>query len=190
MSVGVVLDTCVLFPASIRDTLLRAAAAKLYRLRLTDDILEELRRNLVNKHSMNEIKAQKLVSTIKMKFPESLMKKHESLIMSMPVNEKDKHVLAVAVASEAEIIVTQNLRDFPLYLLEPFGVKAQPPDEFLVSLFHSNSMRMVQIIIEQAEQLRNPTKTVSEVLDTLVQHAPRFASLVRQELEGENIIHL
>ena len=36
-SFGVVLDANVLFPASLRDTLLRAADAGLYRLQLTLD---------------------------------------------------------------------------------------------------------------------------------------------------------
>lgn len=53
----VVLDACVLFPASLRDTLLRAADADLYRVHLTADILEEVRRNLVKK-GMQEQKAQ------------------------------------------------------------------------------------------------------------------------------------
>jgi hypothetical protein len=48
-SIGVVLDACVLFPGSLRDTLLRAAQADLFRLYITEDILEEVRRNLVKK---------------------------------------------------------------------------------------------------------------------------------------------
>jgi len=187
---GVVLDTCVLFPASLRDTLLRAADANLYRLQLTDDILEEMRRNLANKQITHEAKAQKLVNAIKVKFPNTVITTHKPLIISMPVNEKDKHVLAAAVISGAEVIVTQNLRDFPPHLLNPHGVRAQSPDEFLVQLFRLDSNRMIQIVTEQARQLRNPPKTILEVLDTLMQHAPRFASLARQKLEGENVIFL
>jgi hypothetical protein len=46
-SIGVVLDACVLFPGVLRDTLLHAAKADIYSLHLTEDILEEARRNLV-----------------------------------------------------------------------------------------------------------------------------------------------
>ena len=42
-----VLDACVLFPFSLRDTLLRAAAKDLYQLYWSEQILEEARRNLV-----------------------------------------------------------------------------------------------------------------------------------------------
>ncbi len=45
----VVLDACVLYPASLRDTLLPAAGAGLYRVQLTDEILEEVQRNLFSR---------------------------------------------------------------------------------------------------------------------------------------------
>ena len=44
----VVLDANVLYPFSLRDTLLRAAAAALFQVYWSDEILEETRRNLVN----------------------------------------------------------------------------------------------------------------------------------------------
>jgi hypothetical protein len=55
-SIGVVLDACVLFPGSLRDILLRATEADLYRLCLTDQILEEMRRNLVKKEHTSSSK--------------------------------------------------------------------------------------------------------------------------------------
>ncbi len=64
-SIGIVLDACVLFPGSLRDILLRAAEADLYRLCLTDQILEEMRRNLVEKEHMTEAQGRYLVKEIK-----------------------------------------------------------------------------------------------------------------------------
>jgi len=54
-SIGVVLDACVLFPGSLRDVILRAAEADLYRLCLIDQILEEMRRNLVENGQMKVV---------------------------------------------------------------------------------------------------------------------------------------
>ena len=48
----VLLDANVLFPFSLRDTLLRAAAAGLYRLRWPSRILDETTRNLVSTGTM------------------------------------------------------------------------------------------------------------------------------------------
>lgn len=44
----VVLDANVLFPFTLRDTLLRAAAAGFYQVRWTAQILDEMQRNLVS----------------------------------------------------------------------------------------------------------------------------------------------
>ena len=182
---GAVLDACAIFPASLRDTLLRAVEANLYKLQITDEILEEMRRNLVNK-GMPEAKAQKLTNVIRKQFSKAFVTEHRPLTTLMPVNEKDKHVLAAAVASGARVIVTQNLKDFPPHLLASFNIKALSPDEFLVRLWRLDSKRMIQIMIEQASELRNPSRTVSEVLDALMLHAPKFVSLVWQKLKDED----
>jgi len=187
-SFGVVIDACVLLPASIRDTLLRTADAGLYKLHLTDDILEEVRRNLVKKKIMQETDAKDLIVEIKRYFPESFVSQHTLLIPSMPINEKDRHVLAAAVASESQVIVTENLKDFPPRLLDPFKIEAQSPDVFLVDLFDpDNEHTMIQILIDQASNLRNPPKTVQEVLDALSQHAPKFVDLVRHSLKSKHM---
>jgi predicted nucleic acid-binding protein len=180
-SFTVVLDACVLFPASLRDTLLRAANAELYRMRLTDEIIEEVSRNLIKK-GMPEDKAQRLVTTIREQFIDAFVTQHRSTIASMPINEKDRHVLAAAVASNAQVIVTRNLKDFPRSLLAPFKIDAQSPDEFLAHLFSHNSSHMTDILIEQAANLHNPPMTVLDTLEVLMLHAPNFVQLVRKEL--------
>jgi predicted nucleic acid-binding protein len=187
-SFGVVLDACVLLPASIRDTLLRTADAGLYRLHLTNNILEEVRRNLVKKEIIQESDAKNLIDKIKHYFPESFVAQHNMQIPSMPVNEKDRHVLAAAVASDSQVIVTQNLKDFPPHLLNSFDVEAQSPDDFLVNLFDPDTEHIIiKILINQAGDLRNPSKTVLELLDTLNQHTPNFVDLVRSSLNAEDV---
>jgi predicted nucleic acid-binding protein len=183
-SFGVVLDACVLIPASLRDTLLRATVAGLYKIQLTDDILEEVRRNLVFDIDIPEYKAEHLINTIRKRFHFALITHHTSLIEAMPINPKDRHVLAAAVACKAQIIVTQNLKDFPNELLTPFQVKAQSPDEFLTKLFLLEPDRMAEVVKNQANSLRNPPRSVSEVLATLAQHAPNFVWLVDKKIDN------
>src|SRR5438270_3712691 len=155
-SFNVVLDACVIFSAPVRDTLFRAAGAGLYRMHFTDDILEEVRRSLINRQKMTEDKAQNLISTMRKEFPESFVTGYNILIPSMTNATGDRHVLAAAVRCNAQVIVTQNTKDFPADCLSPFDIDTQTPDEFLVHLYHLAPETMAQIIIEQAGDLYKP----------------------------------
>jgi predicted nucleic acid-binding protein len=180
----VVLDANVLFPASLRDILLRVADANLYRLNLTEEIVEEVCRNLIKTRRMTEPGAYHLVSAIKRTFPEAFVTGYHSLIPSMTNHTKDRHVLAAAVKAGAQVIVTKNLKDFPHESLLPFDIEVQSPDDFLVHLHYLDSETVAKILIEQAGDLRKPSKTVPELLDMLAIHIPKFVDLVRTQFNS------
>lgn len=180
---AVVLDTCVLFPATLRDTLLRAAEIGLYRVHWSDEILEELRSNLVSEINIAESDARDLVETLRAYFPEAAVQGYEALIPAMSNQLKDRHVLAAAVCAGAEIIVTDNIRDFPKEALDPFSVVAQTPDTFLSDVFDRYPDTMLQIVREQTADLRNPPQTLTDTLRKLSGHAPMFANLIKQRIQ-------
>ena len=182
-AIGVVLDACVLIPGSLRDILLRVAEAEIYRLSLTEDILEEVRRNLVNKnHMMTEEQGKHLLNEIRKNFKTNFVTRHTSIVHSMPINEKDRHVLAAAVASYSEIIVTQNLKDFPPHLLKPLQVEALSADGFLVHQFSLYDEIMIDIIQQHVYESRRPHLTMQQALENLTIHAPKFVYLLKREL--------
>ncbi len=177
-SFGVVLDACVLIPASIRDTLLRAAEKEMYRLHWSDLVLEEVGRNLVKQRMTTKEGAKDLIDAMQRFFPESKVHGFESLISSMTNDEKDRHVLAVAVASNSQIIVTRNIRDFPEASLNPFDIEAQTPDQFLMHLFDLSPQSVVELLAQQARDLGNPPMSLQELLEELASHAPGFIDLI------------
>jgi hypothetical protein len=93
----VVVDANVLFPLTLRDTMLRAAAEDFYQLRWSEDILDEMERNLVSTNTMTADKAARLRATMEAYFPEALVVGYESLVAAMPNDAKDRHVVAAAV---------------------------------------------------------------------------------------------
>src|SRR5262249_11914537 len=123
----VVLDANVLFPFTLRDTLLRAAAADFYQLRWSTEILEEMSSNLVLSGTMTADKAARLRQTMENVFPEAAVIGYEALVPSMKNDEKDRHVAAAALKAGAQVIVTANLRDFTDL---PEGIEARAPDHF------------------------------------------------------------
>lgn len=179
-----VIDACVLFQAVVRDTLLRAAEAGLYEVYWSDLILEEVSRNLIETERMSPQQVQRLLAMMCQFFPRATVRGFEYLIPEMTTDEKDRHVLAAAVVAEAAAIVTSNLKDFPDQALIPYAIEALSPDKFLMYLLDEAPETMLRIVRQQAAELRNPPRTVIEVLDELALSAPQFAVVVRSRLSG------
>lgn len=97
----VVLDTSVLFPAPLCDTLLRAARRGLYRARWSADILAELQGNLIEDRGLNQAQARHRIDEMQAAFPEATVIDYRGLVGAMTNHPKDRHVLAAAVVADA-----------------------------------------------------------------------------------------
>jgi predicted nucleic acid-binding protein len=124
----VVLDACVLIPASLRDTLLRLAEhPKLYVARWSEEIIAETVRNLQNRIGLSADKTDYLLAELRKHFADSWVSGYERLISGMDNRPKDRHVLAAAVKCGARVIVSYNKRDFPAAATEPWLIEVQGP---------------------------------------------------------------
>src|SRR5450432_973678 len=124
----VVLDANVLYPFTLRDTLLRAASEGFFQIYWSKEILDEAVRNLIASETVTPEQGARLRATMEQAFPEADVTGYESLVAGMQNDPKDRHVAAAALKAGAQVIVTSNLRDFQTL---PDGVEAQSPDEFL-----------------------------------------------------------
>lgn len=76
-------------------------------------------------------------------------------------------MLAAALHARAAIIVTFNLRDFPKSVLEPLGVAAMHPDDFVMERI-ADGLGPIQVALaKQAGDLKKPPGTVEDVLARL-----------------------
>ncbi len=172
----VVVDANVLYPLTLRDTVLRAAAAGFYQLRWSKDILDEMERNLVAKGRIAPDKVARLRATMEKFFPEADVRGYQSLVEAMTNHPKDRHVAAAAVKAGAQVIVTANIKDFSAL---PDGVEAQLPDEFLCNLFDLDPPAFVEMLREQAADLTRPPVTFGDLLDRLSRVVPDLVAAVR-----------
>lgn len=175
MAFRVVLDANVLFPFSLRDTLLRSAAAGYFQLYWSEEILNETERALVATGTTTAEQAARLRATMIAAFPEAMVIGYESLVDAMPNHEGDRHVAAAAVKAGAQVVVTNNLRDFAAL---PDGVEAQAPDEFLTNLFDLDPDGMVEVVRAQAGALRKPPRSQGELVGALAKTVPEFANCI------------
>jgi hypothetical protein len=183
-----VLDTCVLYPATLRDILLCLAQAGLYRPLWTSDILFELHRNLVNRPGPGsgqerEAKIARLVNEMTAAFEDALVSGHEPLIATMSNHFQDRHVLAAAVRAGADAVVTFNLDDFPAESTTPLEIEAVHPDEFLLNQLDLDPPLVLRALERQVAGNRRPPTSVKDLCDSMERHQlPRFAVELRQLL--------
>ena len=97
----------------------------------------------------------------------------------MTNDPKDRHVLAAAVASGAHVIVTSNISDFPTESLASFSIETQTPDQFQTDLLDLDHEQVRDVLTKQAQALRNPPKTVNDILNQLERFAPTFVGQFR-----------
>lgn len=168
-SFPVMLDTCVLASSTIRDFLLWAAYLALYRPVWSADILEELRRTLIDKFGVQPERADYMIGQMTTAFQEAEVDGYQALIPVMTNAEKDRHVLAASVIAKAQLIVTNNLRDFNDAALSPYHIEATNADNFLRDLLDVDSERMLEVLMTLAEQRKMPPRTVEELLQALEQ---------------------
>lgn len=177
MSRPVLLDACVIFPMPLCDTLLRIAEASLYRVHFSEEILAEATRNLVEKGRMNEAKAARYRSQIIATFPEALVDPPDELCNALTNHPGDRHVLAAAIHADAEIIVTENLRHFPVDALARWNIEAKHPDDFLSSLCDEyGEETLLEIIRQQADDCKKPPQSTLELLVNLEKKQPQFVN--------------
>jgi hypothetical protein len=76
-------------------------------------------------------------------------------------------VLAAAIHSGAQVVVTFNTADFPDRALVRHHVEALHPDDFVLDLLDLAEGTVLRVIQEQAASLRNPHRTVEDLVATL-----------------------
>jgi PIN domain len=181
----VVLDACVLVNAALRDTLLRIAEPpRLYLPRWSNDITDETTRALENKLGYSREQTARLVGQLRVHFEDCWVEGYEQLVPSMTNHHKDRHVLAAAVRTGAQTIVTFNIKDFSEAAVAPWDVIVQMPDEFLVHQFHLNPDVVLAKLAEQAQA----RKGIARLLEIHEKTVPAFTQLVRPHLLEKSLV--
>jgi hypothetical protein len=88
------------------------------------------------------------------------------------------------MVGHADAIVTFNLKDFPAAALEPLGLEAQHPDDFVVNQLHLNLPEALKAAKAQRARLVHPAQTAAQFLATLARCGlPQTASLLAENSE-------
>ena len=120
MAFVVLYDACVLYPAPLRDLLVRLANTGVVRARWSAAILDECFRNILeNRPELKPEALQRTRELMTRAVPDCMVTGFEQLIDGLVLPDSDdRHVLAAAIRAGAQAIVTFNLGDFPAAWLD------------------------------------------------------------------------
>jgi predicted nucleic acid-binding protein len=179
------LDTCVLFPQYLNDTLLTQAAAGTYRPLWSKGVLDELAGALGRETQMSPQQVEHRLNRMRKAFPDAEVVGYEHLVDGMANDEKDRHVLAAAVRGNVEVLVTFNVKHFPESALKPFDISVVTPDHFLLDQLDLYPAIVIDCLHKQVNRyaaINGPLEIV-ELLKPLERAGvPRFADEVRRHL--------
>ncbi|MEM0519035.1 PIN domain-containing protein [Aequorivita sp. MCCC 1A16923] len=162
-----VLDTNVIYPIEIRDLLFWFAYYNLFTPKWSTHIFNEWKA-VMSRKGINEVEANKRVDRVNKAFPDALVKNYSGLVGSLELPDpKDRHVLAAAIKTNANVIVTNNIKDFPKEYLSSFGLTVKTADDFLTDIIDLNPEQAVKAFKELVLNRRNPDLDEFQVLDIL-----------------------
>lgn len=141
-----VLDTCVIYPTVMREMLLGAAKLGHFTPVWSARILEEWARAARKLGPGGEVQARAEIALVQANWPDA---EHPAAPgaeerLWLP-DAADIHVLATAVTSSSDAIVTVNAKDFPKNILTEEGLDRRDPDGLLHGFWLSDPEGMSQI---------------------------------------------
>ncbi|PVM86831.1 PIN domain-containing protein [Caulobacter radicis] len=164
-------DACCLAGALKRNLLLTLAEAEFFRLRWSATVLDETERAIAAILSAKGVtdaveRARRARRVMQAAFEEADVGDYQALLpaCSHLPDPDDAHVLAAALKTQAAIIVTDNLKDFPSAVLSPLNLEARSADDFIADTIALDTGRAVAAIRRMRERLRRPEKTAEILL--------------------------
>lgn len=168
------IDACVLVGALKRNVLLTLAEAEFFRVRWSGPVLDETRSAiegfLLGKGYIDAAeRAVRAVTNMENAFEEAKVERFERFVCvceDLP-DGKDIHVVAAALKTRADTIVTDNLSDFPDEILKPLNLEARSADSFIADTISLDTGKAVAAIKKMRERLGNPQMTPEQLLLTM-----------------------
>ena len=181
-----IVDASVLYSRHLRNALVWHSLEGLFELRWSALILDETRRSLIERNldAYGEERASavdrvlgRVTSALSSIYPDAEVPAEEiqSLVKQMTNDPKDRHVLAAAVATGSQFVVTANLKDFRPQDTGPHGVEALSADAFLTKLLDEQAVELCSAAL--ANQADFHDWTLEQLLELLGQpgeHRPAW----------------
>lgn len=181
----VFLDDCVLVPITLTNVILTAADHGLLKPCWSPEVIEEAVEAICRvRPGLDEKRIRHRFAAMDRAFEGSSVSGDPSVLDGwVSPDPDDLHVIASAIAAEADVIVTANVRDFPKAVMAGLGLLVMSPDELLLGLLEDNQEEVIHCVVEMAAASYHPQRTPREILMALeLSGVPNFAAEARRLL--------
>jgi len=166
----VFLDANVLVPALTRNLILSLADKDRFRICWSARVLDEFERaflKVIPQESPERARKQR--DAMMKAFPHACVSGYEALepAFASGPDRNDAHVMAAAQHCGADVIVTDNLKDFPAAMLQPLAIEALSADHFIADAIDLDQDLAVAAIGAMRLRLKNPEITATSLLDKM-----------------------
>lgn len=186
MTVSVVLaDANILFSRTLRDYFLYAADAGAIEIHWSQQIFDEMSRNLRASLGLDHAATKRLEELMNDFIEYALIEVDPADVATaetVAMDAKDRHVLAAALSTNADILVTENTKHFPRGWMAEHGIELLGAGELLVRLaeHYPDELRAAH-----ARVLQSSPKSEADLLATLKRSAgPSAADAIRGVVMG------
>ncbi|MEV6286619.1 PIN domain-containing protein [Kribbella sp. NPDC051770] len=161
------LDANVIRGQLTNDLLLSMAARDVFDPRWTQQVLDEMRRN--RPPGVPESKIDGRIDAMNGYFPRAMTDVPAGLEPEMHADAKDQHVLAGAVHSRSDVLVTENVKDFAPPSTGPHAMRVERLSEFLSRKLEENPDRVLAAIEDLVGRNRRDPRTILALIGKLVE---------------------
>jgi hypothetical protein len=165
----VLCDANVLYPAPLRDLLVRLAISGVIRAHWTEQIHEEWMRSvLADRPDLKRTQLERTRALMDAAVQGCLIPDYEHRIEEVELPDpEDRHVLAAAIVGGVQRILTFNTKDFPAAVVAPFGIDVQDPDSFVLELLEARREGLLEALRQQRSALLDPPLDAEQLLAAL-----------------------
>lgn len=161
-------DANVLYSAPLRDPLIRLALAGLCEPRWSDGVQDEWIRKLLAGRPDQVQALARTWALMDRALPEARSHGHEPLVPTLVLPDPDdRHVLAAALHSGADVLLTFNLKDFPAASVPGEVLLVTHPDSWLVDVMAQDGELTLTVVRELLAALRSPSLKVADLAEAL-----------------------
>ncbi|KIN60872.1 PIN 3 domain containing protein [Sulfitobacter noctilucae] len=146
MAPRILIDACVLYPTVMREMVLGVARQGLFEPIWSERILEEWARAAIKLGPTGEAQARGEIALLRANWPKAERPAAPQIAARLYLPDADDvHVLAVAVDSSADSIMTLNAKDFPKGTLAEEGLGRVDPDGYLMQIWMDHPEAVAQV---------------------------------------------